>query len=110
SQFTTYPEQRADISYGLAVNGVATYFGTLTPRAANNDASAATGFVQPPHASVRSGFFNQPFNLVLSTETPGAEVRYTLDGSVPTMASEPYSGPITVAGIPSKAVVMVRSA
>ena len=109
SQFLAYPEQRADISYGLAANGSATYFSTLTPRAANNDASVAAGFVQPPHASVKSGFFDQPFNLILSTETPGAEVRYTLDGSVPTMASEPYTGPIPIAGVPSKAVVMVRA-
>jgi hypothetical protein len=110
SQFPAYPEQRADISYGLAGSGAASYFATPTPRAANNDASAASGFVQPPKASVRSGFFNQPFNLVFSTETPGAEVRYTLDGSIPTTASEPYVGPIIVAGVPSKAVVMVRAA
>jgi hypothetical protein len=109
SHFIAYPEQRADISYGLAASGAATYFETLTPRAANNDASAADGFVQAPHASVKSGFFNQPFNLVLSTETPGAEVRYTLDGSEPTTSSEPYTGPIFIGGLPTKAVVTVRA-
>jgi hypothetical protein len=110
SEFSPYPEQRADISYGLAASGAATFFAALTPRAANNEASAAAGFVRPPHASVKSGFFNQPFNLVLSTETPGAEVRYTLDGSVPTTSSEPYTGPIAIAGTPTKAVVTVRAA
>ncbi len=110
SQFGTgYPEQRADISYGLLANSSLTYFSIPTPRAANNDASAATGFAQPPHASVDSGFFDQPFNLVLSSETPGAEVRYTLDGSIPTTASELYTGPINIIGVPSKAVVMVRA-
>jgi hypothetical protein len=110
SQFTAYPEQRADISYGLAASGAATYFTTLTPRAANHDASAVAGFVQPPHASVKSGFFNQPFNLFLSTETPGADVRYTLDGSVPTTASALYTGPISIAGVATKAVVTLRAA
>ena len=109
SEFAAYPEQRADISYGLAANGSATYFSTLTPRAANSEASAAAGFVQPPHASVQSGLFNQPFNLILSTETSGAQVRYTLNGSVPTLTSEAYAGPINIAGVPSRGVVTVRA-
>ncbi len=110
SQFAAYPAQRADISYGLAGNGAVTFFSALTPRAANNDSSAASGFVQQPHASVQSGMFSQPFNLVFSTETPGALVRYTLDGSVPTTESEAYTGPINIAGVPSKAVVTIRAA
>ncbi len=105
-----YPEQRANISYGLKADGAVTYFSTLTPRAANSDASAATGFVQPPHASVKSGFFNQPFNLILSTETSGADIRYTLDGSIPTLTNEVYSGPLNIAGTPTKAVVTLRAA
>ncbi|HXG46775.1 MAG TPA: lamin tail domain-containing protein, partial [Methylomirabilota bacterium] len=109
SQFSDYPPQRADVSYGLGADG-AVYFAVPTPRAANNLASAAAGFVAPPHASERSGFFNQPFQLALSTETPGAEIHYTLDGSVPTLTNEPYLGPITIAGTPGRAVVTVRAA
>jgi hypothetical protein len=109
-QLTAYPEQRADISYGLTAAGLATHFTSMTPRAANNEATAVTGFAQPPHVSVSSGFFNQPFNLALATETPGAEIRYSLDGSFPTVTNELYTGPISVAGTPTKAVVMVRAA
>ena len=105
-----YPEQRADISYGRTAGGALVHFATMTPRAANNDASAASGFALPPHASVRSGIFNQPFNLVLSTETAGAEIRYTIDGRVPTLASEPYTGPITIAGTATRAVATIRAA
>ncbi|HKX60325.1 MAG TPA: lamin tail domain-containing protein, partial [Verrucomicrobiae bacterium] len=105
-----YPEQRADISYGFTTGGAARYFTVLTPRAANNEASAVTGFVEPPHLSVASGFFEQPFNLVLATSTSGAEIRYTLDGSFPTATSTPYVGPLAVAGTATKAVVMVRAA
>jgi len=104
-----YPEQRADISYGFTSGGAAVYFTTLTPRAANNDASAVSGFAQPPHASVQSGFFAQPFNLSLSTETPGAEIRYTIDGSIPTATNELYVGPIAISGLPRKAVATIRA-
>jgi len=105
-----YPEQRADKSYGRTSGGGLAYFSTPTPRATNNVASAVSGFAQPPHASSKSGLFNQPFNLVLSTETPGAQIRYTLDGKPPTDASPLYTGPIPVAGTSNKAVVIVRAA
>ena len=39
------------------------------------------------HFSVKRGFFKAPFNLSLTTETPDAVIRYTLNGSVPTEAS-----------------------
>ena len=51
-QFAAYPEQRADISYGLTAAGTSTHFTTMTPRAPNNDATAVSGFAQPPHVSV----------------------------------------------------------
>lgn len=105
-----YPEQRADVSYGRAAGGALTYFGTPTPRATNSAPTAVSGFAQPPHASVKSGLFNQPFNLVLSSETPGADIRYTLDGKPPTVTNILYTGPIPIAGTPTKAVVMIRAA
>lgn len=105
-----YPAQRADVSYGFTSGGTLAHFATPTPRSANNDASAAAGFVLPPNASVKSGFYDQPFQLVLTTDTPGAEVRYTLDGKVPTPSSEMYVAPIQVAGQANKGVIMVRAA
>ncbi len=105
-----YPDQRADISYGRTTGGSLTHFSTLTPGSANNEVSAVSGFALAPHASVKSGFFNQSFNLVLSSETPGAEVRYTLDGKVPTASSELYTSPIVVAGLPNKGVTTIRAA
>ena len=105
-----YPDQRANVSYGYTSGGTLAHFSTLTPRAANNDASAAGGFVLPPRASVKSGFFSQPFNLVLSSGTPGAEVRFTLDGRVPTLSSELYVAPINVAGRTNKGTTTLRAA
>jgi len=106
----SYPEQRGDISYGLSSNDKMAYFVTPTPGAANAVAGASAEFVQSPNASVKSGFYDAPFNVVLSTATDGAEIRYTLDGSTPMPTSSRYTGPINIIGTPSKAVVVLRAA
>jgi hypothetical protein len=104
-----YPEQRPDISYGL-YGGAFVYLTNATPRAANQGPAFFNGVAADPQASVASGFFNRPFSLTLSTETPGASIRYTLDGSQPTpTAGLAYTGPVTIAGNASNAVVNVRA-
>jgi len=104
-----YPEQRPDISYGL-YNDAFGYLTNPSPRAANSGPAAFSGFAASPSASVKSGFFNRPFSLSLSTATQGADIRYTLDGSEPTPTSGTlYTGPLSVAGSPRRAVVTVRA-
>ncbi len=104
-----FPEQRGDIAYGLTGSNTPAYFASPTPGTANNMAGLVSGFVQPPVASVKSGLFEQPFKVVLSTTTPGAQIRYTLDGSVPTASSPLYTSPISIAGQPLKAAVLLRA-
>ena len=49
--------------------------------------------------SVDRGFFDAPFTLEISTDTSGATIRYTLDGSTPTCSTGTiYSGPISISG------------
>ena len=110
TQFTPkFPEQRADISYGLISNSF-TYLGVPTPGAANAGSVVFSGVTADPKASVKSGFFNQPFAVSLTTATPGAAMRYTLDGSEPTPTSGTlYTGALNVAGSATKAVVMLRA-
>src|SRR5690606_826257 len=43
--------------------------------------------------SKKRGFYDQPFDVVVSTDTPGATVRYTLDGSDPKTSSNHAEGP-----------------
>jgi hypothetical protein len=104
-----YPEQRGDIAWGLAGATNLTYFATPTPGGSNTSSATYVGVAAMPAASAASGFFNLPFNVALSTRTPGANIFYTLDGSVPTSSSLPYSTPIPIAGTPSKAVVTLRA-
>ena len=63
--------------------GVLRYFAVPTP-GATNGSSTLTDVCEPVHFSAARGHFTQPFNLVLTTPTPGATIRYTLDGTEPT--------------------------
>ncbi len=104
-----YPEQRPDITYGL-YNEAFGYLTNPTPRLENSGPAAFGGLAADPQASVPSGLFKNPFSLTLSTPTPGASIRYTLNGSEPTPTSGIlYSSPIGVTGSASQAVVNVRA-
>lgn len=72
------------------------YFQSPTPGAANNT-STITGVVADTKFNQERGFFDTPFQLGITTETVGAEIRYTLDGSAPTFNTGlVYSGPIFI--------------
>ncbi|MBM4012290.1 MAG: hypothetical protein FJ286_13075 [Planctomycetes bacterium] len=54
-------------------------------------------YVAPVTASHERGFHETAFDLVLATATPGAQIRYTLDGSEPTATTGlAFAGPIRV--------------
>jgi hypothetical protein len=78
-----YPDQRSNYSYGRDTADALRYFTPPTPGAANGN-STITGVVANVNFSVGRGFFNQAFTLLLTTLTPGATIRYTTDGTVPT--------------------------
>ncbi len=97
SGFTpVFPEQRSDYSYGIDASGQERYFVWPTPGAAN-PVSGITTLVAPVHFSVERGFFTQPFDLVLTTPTPGAFIRWTTNGTEPTLTNGfPYLAPLRV--------------
>jgi uncharacterized repeat protein (TIGR03806 family) len=51
----------------------------------------------PPEISPRGGNFNKPVAVTLKSE-PGATIRYTLDGTVPTTSDLLYEKPIQLTG------------
>ncbi len=92
-----YPSQRQDISYGYDGSGNLVFFNAPTPGAANG--GGVVDFVKDTKFSVNRGFYETPFDLVITTSTPGATIRYTTNGVPPTEASGiVYSGPIRIAG------------
>ncbi len=94
SAFNPFPPQLSGISYGIS-DGVLGYFNTPTPGAAN--VAAAQEMLQPPTFSMKHGFFDAPFSLLMFPETPGSTIRYTTDGTEPTaILGQIYTGPITI--------------
>jgi hypothetical protein len=53
--------------------------------------SLEVAFSMPP------GFYTQPIQLELSVEDPAAVIYYTTDGGIPTLAAQPYQGPLALA-------------
>ena len=89
------PEIPTDISYGrtLGANGFF-YYDAPTPGAAN--ASGFYGFSQKPVFELASGLYLGDVTVSI-TGQEGATIRYTTDGSIPTVDnSTVYTGPILV--------------
>jgi len=81
----------------MEIVGAERYFTDPTPGGENTE--GALGRVADTTFSVDRGFFDAEFDVAITTETPGAEIHYTLDGSEPTAASENvYSEPIRITG------------
>ncbi|HTG44776.1 MAG TPA: chitobiase/beta-hexosaminidase C-terminal domain-containing protein, partial [Verrucomicrobiae bacterium] len=59
-----------------------------------------------PTISPLGGAFSSPQQLTLASATAGAEIRYTLDGSPPSVTSALYNAPITIS---SSATVSARA-
>ncbi|HYG24226.1 MAG TPA: CotH kinase family protein [Verrucomicrobiae bacterium] len=107
SEFSAYPQQQADVSYGRdRLNpDLIGYFTNPTPGSPN--AAQGAGFCPPVEFSHSSGTFVNAFSVSLSVPDPAAKIRYVLvtnnvpQGSnavlnIPTTNSLLYTGPITV--------------
>lgn len=93
----TYPEQFTDTSYGVPPGGGAPVFFQSTTPGSINSASAFPGVVKDTNFLTDRGFYTDPFSLVITSDTPGATIRYTLNGSKPSPSSGTiYTGPITI--------------
>ena len=83
---STYPVQRNDISYGRDSVGDGRYYTQPTP-GATNTGPTVIGACDEVQFSAPRGHYNSAFSLHISSPTPGAFIRYTLDGSEPTLAN-----------------------
>ncbi|MGQ9591545.1 MAG: lamin tail domain-containing protein, partial [Planctomycetota bacterium] len=108
--FPRYPPQRADISYGFDASGRLAYLATPTPGAANSAALSYEGFAADPAFSPPRGFYEAPADVTIWSKTPGAAIRYTLDGSEPTASyGTLYEGPVRVAPGGGRGAVPLRA-
>lgn len=82
-----------DTSYSRVIDGADEWIITgCTPGRAND---TSIDKIAAPVFSAEAGFFEDDFDLTLSTDG-NVSIYYTLDGSVPTMDSILYEGPIHV--------------
>ena len=95
SDFLISTELEANYSVESDLPDIA-YFDTPTPGAMNS--GAIMDFVADTEFSVDRGFYTDPFDLVISCDTEDADIRYTIDGSIPTMSNGfTYITPINIA-------------
>jgi len=88
-----YPDQEDDISYGYYYDETR-YFSEPTP-GTDNVKSSFEGFVEKPDVNVKGGCYVNGFDLTMSCGTPDAFIRYTTDGTVPSLVNGMlYTGPI----------------
>ena len=89
----TYPPQIEDVSYGRTGGGY-DFFTGPTPNAVNDTTPGAPG--GPVVFETPAGTFSGSRLVTLSTLSAGAEIRYTVDGTIPDAASALYSAPINL--------------
>ncbi|MGF1644289.1 MAG: CotH kinase family protein, partial [Thiotrichales bacterium] len=92
-----FGQQTTDISYGRSPDGGDTWllFTNPTPGATNNSSSGSTQLA-PPAFSKPAGFYSGNQTVTISTNEPGAQIGYTLDGSEPASANSGSSIQVTL--------------
>ena len=65
---------------------------------------SAADTVEAPQANLASGTYTSDQSVALSTQTVGADIYYTTDGSTPGKTSAKYTGPISVTGKEARSV------
>ncbi len=112
SQFEEgYPQQNPFRSYGLSVSegNSYVYFEQPSP-GSENVGFQRQGIVETPTLSIQGGVYDNSVNLTLQTETEGAEIRYTRDGSEPNQIQGMlYEGPIAIERIDDRTGTPVRA-
>ena len=89
-----FPGQEENVSYGTFYNQEY-YFGLPTPGGENHE--SFLGFLEAPEFSHERGFYESSFSLTLTTPEPGAVIRYTTNGTDPTLGNGlTYTAPIAV--------------
>lgn len=84
------------------------FFTTPTPGAPNS--AGVNNFVSDVFFDHDAGYYSSPFDLEIGTATAGATIRYTLDGTAPSLTNGiTYSNPIHIGGS-TRSTTIVRAA
>jgi len=91
-----FPKQYTNVSYGRIGNGSNIGYLTSPTFSATNNSETGTVLLANPDVSLHSGRYAGAQTATLSHPTAGTSIRYTTDGSEPTLLSVVYSGAIPV--------------
>ncbi|MEO8352263.1 MAG: lamin tail domain-containing protein, partial [Chthoniobacteraceae bacterium] len=99
-----FPNQSGFYTYGRLPSGTGAWaYQEIATPGADNEGATLAGIVDAPafksadgSADLKGGFYSGAQTLVLKSNTPGATIRYTLNGSDPTETSTLYEGPIPI--------------
>jgi hypothetical protein len=112
----TFSTQITDISYGRYPDAADQwrFFGDPSPEQQNN--YGYLGIVADTKFSHDRGFYSVPFEVEITTDTPGAMIVYTTDGSIPIIDDNfnivngmLYTEPITISGTTNLRVAAFKS-
>lgn len=100
------PKLSSDISYGRDQHGSPALFSSPTP-GSENSVEKFTALLEKPKVVTSGGFYRDSVYVQLAQE--GAELYYTVDGSVPDRESSKYTGPILLKETTTLRVASFRS-
>ena len=95
---------RAELTGVSAIELPGRFFQPSSPGLPNG--TGYLGWVETPQFSVERGFYETPFSLSLTCLTAGAQVRFTTNGSMPSLTN----GAVFTAPIPINGLSFVRAA
>lgn len=95
-------------SRGRVTNGAETWmiFTSPSPGTSNNSAQSFVRYADRPQMSLPAGFHNGSQTVTITCDDPDVQIRYTINGNVPTSSSQLYTNPLNVT---STQVVQARA-
>ena len=95
--YNDYPKQRGLVSYGFASDNPDAVGYLISPTRGSTNSVIYDGLVDDTKFSMDRGFYESPFTVTITCDTPDAVIRYTTDGSDPTATTgSVYTGPVSI--------------
>ncbi|MDA7864228.1 lamin tail domain-containing protein [Akkermansiaceae bacterium] len=104
-----YPPQFANYSYGRDASGEMMFLAEPTPGAVNSTFTFVDK-ADAPDFDNKGGFYDQAVTVTLTSQTPSVTIRYTTDGTAPTLENGiDYTTPLNLAQITNKKGHVIRA-